>query len=475
MALPAVVTVGTAMVVTVALAIALSPRFPIGVARRYDLDVGVHADIVVLVGALLLLVVSVLGLAAITAWWRATRLEREPTTTSTTARWIANTGVSPTLLIGSRLAVEPGRGRRAVPVRSALVGAIVGVLGVVACFTFRAGIEDAAATPARSGIVWDFAVAAGPGTVAPADARRLVDDPAVGSATHALWTRALPVGDVSTSAWGIADRRGRSDLVVVNGRAPRDETEIAFAPTTLDQLGLEIGDTVEVGRPARALTVVGEALLPASSHTAYDSSAWLTLPGLRSVLGPGSVDESPDDFEDYYLFRWRDGADVTAAEQRMRRIAAAGEYFAGPLTLPSDVIDLAHLATMPLVLAVFFGLLACATVAHALVTTVRRRRFDLAVLRSMGFTRTQSRGAIAWQSALLAACGLVVGIPLGLVLGRTLWRYVAEDFPIAYVPPIEVLVVLVVIPVALLIAQALAAGPAHAATRIRPAQTLRTE
>ena len=109
------------------------------------------------------------------------------------------------------------------------------------------------------------------------------------------------------------------------------------------------------------------------------------------------------------------------------------------------------------------------------MTTVRRRRYDLAVLRSVGFTRAQSRGAIAWQATLLAVLGLLVGVPLGVVVGRVVWRSVAEDFPVAYVPPIEVLALLVVVPVALLVAQALAAGPAHAATRIQPAQTLRTE
>ena len=143
--------------------------------------------------------------------------------------------------------------------------------------------------------------------------------------------------------------------------------------------------------------------------------------------------------------------------------------------LPTAVVDLGHLATMPLVLAVFFGLLACATVAHALVTTVRRRRHDLAVLRSVGFTRRQSRIAIAWQATLLAVAGIVVGVPLGLITGRVIWRLVAEDFPVAYVPPVEAIAVLVVVPVALVVAQALAAGPAHAATRIRPAETLRAE
>ena len=45
----------------------------------------------------------------------------------------------------------------------------------------------------------------------------------------------------------------------------------------------------------------------------------------------------------------------------------------------------------------------------------------------------------------------------------------------AFAPPIEVIVVLGVIPMALLVAPMLAAVPARAATRIQPAPTVRTE
>ena len=166
---------------------------------------------------------------------------------------------------------------------------------------------------------------------------------------------------------------------------------------------------------------------------------------------------------------------MAAAERRLSRLARENGYFAERSTLPTAVIDLGHLGTMPLVLAVFFALLACATVAHALVTTVRRRRYDLAVLRAVGFTRRQARIAISWQATLLAAFGLLLGVPLGLIVGRLLWRWVAEDFPLAYVPPVALVAPLLVIPVALALAQAIAAGPGHAATRIRPAETLRSE
>lgn len=419
------------------------------------------------------LILTVALIAGTAAWWRVARGESARSTTSTAARWATNAGLPPALLIGSRLAVEPGRGRRAVPVRSALIGAIVGVLGVVGCFTFRNGINDAAENPRRSGVVWDHMVVAGPAPVAAADRAAIADDPAVSAVTRALWARAVPVNDIPTATFGIGTYRGSMPLIMVSGRAPRGTSEIAFGPTTADALGVGIGDDVQVGTADLHMRVVGIALLPSSSHTGYDQGGWLTLPAMHAAIGADAVQETPNDFEDYQLIRWKPGADVAAAERRMAQFP--NDYFSVPAELPGAVIDLGNLATMPLVLAVFFALLACATVAHALVTTVRRRRYDLAVLRSVGFTRRQSRIAIAWQATLLAGVGILVGVPLGLAAGRVVWRWVAEEFPVAYVPPIAVLVIVMVVPIALLIAQALAAGPAHAATRIQPATTLRTE
>jgi ABC-type antimicrobial peptide transport system permease subunit len=195
----------------------------------------------------------------------------------------------------------------------------------------------------------------------------------------------------------------------------------------------------------------------------------MTAAGLTRAVGPPS-----DNGEDYLLVKWAPGADVAAAEKRATKIGGA-DLFAQTAVLPTAVADLARIEDLPLALGGFFALLACATVAHALVTTVRRRRRDLAVLRAIGFTRRQTRGAIAWQATLLAFAGLVVGVPVGIAVGRLAWRWLADDFPIVYVPPAAVVAVLVVAGIAVAIANALAAGPAHAATRIRPAEALRVE
>jgi predicted lysophospholipase L1 biosynthesis ABC-type transport system permease subunit len=220
------------------------------------------------------------------------------------------------------------------------------------------------------------------------------------------------------------------------------------------------------------MQIVGKALLPATSHTDYDESAWMTLSALRRVdptaAGPAAI-------EDYVLIRFRPGADVPAARQRLGALGGGQGYFLERAKLPESVVSLGRLRALPLALAIFFGLLAVATVAHALVTTVRRRRHDLAVLRSIGFTKRDARIAIAWQSTLIAIVGLVLGVPLGIVMGRLVWKQLAESFPVAYVPPLTLLGVLLVVPLAILIANLVAAGPAHAATRIRPARVLRTE
>jgi ABC-type antimicrobial peptide transport system permease subunit len=138
-------------------------------------------------------------------------------------------------------------------------------------------------------------------------------------------------------------------------------------------------------------------------------------------------------------------------------------------------VSLGDLASLPLALGVFFALLASATVAHALVTTVRRRRHELAVMRSIGLTRRQSRVAIAWQATIIAVAGIIVGVPLGIIAGRALWRQLAHNFPVVYVPPVALLAVLLIVPAAIVLANLLAALPARSAARIRPAEALRTE
>jgi len=76
---------------------------------------------------------------------------------------------------------------------------------------------------------------------------------------------------------------------------------------------------------------------------------------------------------------------------------------------------------------------------------------------------------------VLAVIGLAFGIPLGLALGRTVWYLVADSTPLQYVPPVPVLALTMIVPLALLIANLLAALPGQRAARLPVNQILRAE
>ena len=96
-------------------------------------------------------------------------------------------------------------------------------------------------------------------------------------------------------------------------------------------------------------------------------------------------------------------------------------------------------------------------------------------MRSIGLTRRQSRIAIAWQATIIAAAGVVIGVPLGIVAGPGAVATARPQLPRRLRAPAALLAVLLVVPAAILLANLLAALPARSAARIRPAEALRTE
>jgi ABC-type lipoprotein release transport system permease subunit len=106
---------------------------------------------------------------------------------------------------------------------------------------------------------------------------------------------------------------------------------------------------------------------------------------------------------------------------------------------------------------------------------VRRRRRDLAVLRTLGLLRSQMLWVVSWEAGALAAVALLVGLPLGVLAGRWAWTLFAGAAGVAGSADIPVPLVLAAIPVTLVLAIGIAAGPGWAAARLRPALILRSE
>ena len=142
---------------------------------------------------------------------------------------------------------------------------------------------------------------------------------------------------------------------------------------------------------------------------------------------------------------------------------------------PGDIQNYTGLRDTPLILGAVLALLAVGTLAHVLLTGVRRRRRDLAVLKTLGLLRSQLLRVVFWQASALAAAALLVGLPVGLLAGRWAWALFAGSVGAAGTADVPVPIVLLVIPVTLLAASLLAAGPGWAAARIRPTLILRAD
>jgi hypothetical protein len=466
----------------VAAAIVASRWMPIGAASYQEPHPGIGADWLILgPGWIMAPVMVAAGSAAAAALALTARRRRAVPRRSGVAAAAAAAGFGVPVVVGARFALEPGRGRAAVPVRPALLGAVAGVLGVLAAFTFSAGVSDAAANPARFGQTWQLGTFLGLsghdfGPVGQV-LRAVAADPDVTGVDDALVGGAQS-GQVSVESFTYAPVAGKQvPVVLTDGRMPAAPDEIVLAHTTASEMHAATGSVVRLAGAAglRALTVTGIGFVPQGPHNNYDEGAWLTPAGYDRLFRGA-----------HYAFKFhlgvvslRPGADVQTVAHRLDKTAAAikgGQAFSfSPPDLISQVQAIKDVAVLPLALSAFLAVLAVGAVGHALSIAVRRRRHELAVLRALGLTRWQSRLVIGTQATLLAVIGLAFGIPLGIALGRTLWRAAADMTPLAYNPPWTQLALLLIAPVALMAANLLAAWPARRAARLRTAQILRTE
>jgi predicted lysophospholipase L1 biosynthesis ABC-type transport system permease subunit len=319
---------------------------------------------------------------------------------------------------------------------------------------------------------------AAPGAALAVVRRDLVDVDGVGVPTFSV--RAVPsTGSPIT-------------LAMVVGRAPSAQDEAAIGPDTAKSLGVRIGQWVTIGRGER-VRVVGEALFPSDVHSEFDQGLWLTVAKFDSVVPPSTA--LSDD--DVLAVRF-----PSTGNQENRALAAAEADLQGtpittgpigrltmnlggpgsvlgssvePAAVPLELTNLEDLAQLPTILGAFLAFLALVALAYILLTSGRVRKFEFAVLKTLGLDEKSSRVIIFSQATAISLVGLVAGIPLGLVAARWGWAAVTSRVPLVDVPPISVLVVILTAPVVLVAGNAVAIWPARKAAHRNPAEALRSE
>ena len=287
----------------------------------------------------------------------------------------------------------------------------------------------------------------------------------------------LYVGGVRADA--IAMLPGRDALlpVPVQGHLPDAPGQIALGERTLaaahSRVGATIGVSLAGARPHR-FRIVGTAVFPTLSDVlGLGQGAALTTPGLYRLL-PAGV-QAPPPFTLLVRFRRpvNGPADLSALAAREARV---GPFVVqGPAT-PTDLVNFGRVQDLPFLLGVALSLLALLTITHLLLTSVRRRRRDFAVLRSLGLTRRQVRSAVGWQ-ARHAHGGRAVPRRARSASCAAGWpgRLFAHQLGILPVVVLPVLALGVLVAVALVLAVAVAAVPGESAARTPPAEILRSE
>jgi hypothetical protein len=489
--LAALTTAGA--VLAVAIAIAASPLMPIGYARLAEPAPGIEINLAILAAGFAAIALLPLALVAPAAWRAAGRAYgplgvAEPAGPAHPSRVAATLGMSGSVTgaIGVRMAFEPGRGRTAVPVRSALLGTILAIAAVVAALVFGTSLLHLIGTPRLYGQNWQQELDLSFGTMdGKVGAKIAARQPGLTGYAAGNYGN-IAVDGALVGAIGIDPLRGGGFLTLLAGRAPRRPDEIALGTQTLRDIGGRLGQTVNVlvnGR-TRPMRIVGTVVLPAFSQggiVATDLGSGAVLPAsVLSVADPITGCTGHVTCYNFFLTRYKPSVTMEAAAAHLR--ATVIKLRCPPLVCsvtsdqrPNNIRNYGSVRDTPLGLGIVLALLAAGTLAHVLLTSLGRRRRDLAMLKTLGLLRGQLLRVVAWQAAALAAAALLVGLPLGVLAGRWAWALFARSVGVAPSPDIPAVLVLAAIPATLLLAIVIAAGPGWAAARIKPATVLRTE
>ncbi|MET0736654.1 MAG: ABC transporter permease, partial [Acidimicrobiales bacterium] len=477
------VLVGAAL--AVALAWVLSPSAPVGLVRDIEPDPGRRFDALVLgVGGVGLALLGA-GAAVLTARRVGRGEERAP----------ADPGVARRLPLVSGFGIRMAMGRRSTAARSAVVGAVVSTVAVVATLVVGSDVRHLITTPRLFGAGFDAAYELGSGysQYDPEVLNRFLnerDDPDLEGWSSITYTN-VTIGDVEIPALGVTPGRGTIGPTIVEGRAPAGPGEIALGEDSLAAIGADVGDEIEVeGQP---FTVVGAAVLPAlgqatSDHSGLRVGGWLAAADLADLF----PDEAFAGLASAALVDFRDGADRDTAVDALKADllddllawgvteADAEEAGADILTVyrpprPAELVGTASSLAAPALLASMLGLGALIALGFALIASVRGRRRELAVVKSLGFLRRQVQGVVLTQTLVTVVIGLVIGIPVGIALGGVLWQILAEQLGVVAEQDIPTLAILAYAGSGAILAILLTAVPARIASRTPAALVLTQE
>jgi hypothetical protein len=472
-------------------ATALSPVAPLGEARTIESSTGISFDTLVLpLGA----VITVVAVFCLGLWpaIRASRTTRSvtgelPSRPSTVANRLAAAGAPPTVVIGVRNAFERRSGGATVPVGSALLGTALAVVALCATAVFGSSLSHLTDTPRLYGDPFDMNISnpSGGGTPDPAVLGSLEHDPAVTALTQGIALPAIDIDNVTVGAIAGTPIKGGLLLSAVKGHLPNGLGQIGLGVSTMHQVGARLGSVVRVtltspsgGRRIVPFRVVSQISLPVLGNAvSLGTGAVFTLQGYEVAACTGA----PIQAECRNAVAHDANGGMLARFVRGPRGQAAIDYYlehyqsiATLAITPTSLVNFGEAVNFPLLFGAILAVFGVATLLHLLVVSVSGRRRDVGLLKAVGFVNGQVASTVAWQSTTLAVVGIVVGVPLGVVVGRAVWTTFADNLGVVPVTVVPIWLIASLAGAVLVVANVIAVAPALAATRSKPGELLRT-
>ena len=469
----------------VVIATLLSPIAPLGEARLAEDSTGIAFDaFVLLLGALATVaVVLALGIWPALQAARTRRMDERagPSRSSAVVRNLVTLGAPPTAVIGVRNALERRSGGSAVPLGSALLGMVLAVLALCATGVFGASLTHLTATPRLYGDPEQLSFQP-PNTALLASLER---NPAVTAVTLGLGAGEVTVNGKIVGAIVGSPLKGPFLFSAVAGTLPVGDDQIGVGVSTMHLVGAHIGSVVPITFTTHSGALRTEPYRVVSQISFPQEGGFVSLGTGILMTTAGLVHVACPPGPQLALCRQKVAGKISGGGVRvnfapspsgkaaMDRYMAAYSSISSQPQAPTSLINFGEAVDFPLIFGVMLAVFGAATLAHLLVVSVSRRRRDVGLLKVLGFVNRQVVSTVSWQATTLALVGVVVGVPLGLVVGRGVWTTFANNLGVVPVTVVPILLTAAITVGVLVGANVIAIVPAFVAARSKPGDLLR--
>jgi hypothetical protein len=201
-------------------------------------------------------------------------------------------------------------------------------------------------------------------------------------------------------------------------------------------LHVRVGSTITgavADKPVH-LVVVGSTTFPEFGNERFGGTGLGTGALGTTGLFKFREESEPGGHFNYMLLRFAPGTAVKSVATLRAFLAQQGCPDVSCIltdSRPGEIDGYRSARGLPVAVGIMLVLLLVATLTHVLLSTMRRRATDLAVLRAMGSSSRNLIATLRWQALVLTGSAILIGLPLGLIASRIAWTKFSSELGIA--------------------------------------------